>query len=112
MAETLSAVSASTDDSLVTTDCSVVLLHLLSKYVPDVPVFFLDTGYHFPETHAFRQTLATTLGLSIRSLASPVPRIQQRDGVGADSDVRSDAVVVFWASGLGFGRRNRRSIDR
>lgn len=61
---------------------SVVLLHLLSEHAPGMPVYFLDTGYHFPETHAFRQALAARLDLDIRALASPVPRIQQRDAAG------------------------------
>jgi phosphoadenosine phosphosulfate reductase len=61
---------------------SVVLLHLLAEHAPEVPVYFLDTGFHFPETHAFRRQLADRLGLDIRVAVSPVSRIQQRDGAG------------------------------
>jgi len=61
---------------------SVVLLHLIAEHAPDVPVFFLDTGYHFPETLRFRDTLQETLGLDIRILRSPVNRLQQRDSDG------------------------------
>ena len=42
---------------------SGVLLHMLSKADPAVPVFFLETGYHFPETLAYRDTLAQLFGL-------------------------------------------------
>ena len=31
------------------TEC-VALVHLLIEQCPDVPVLFLETGYHFPET--------------------------------------------------------------
>jgi len=35
----------------------VVVLHLLRKRLPDIPVLFLETGYHFPETYEFRDQL-------------------------------------------------------
>jgi phosphoadenosine phosphosulfate reductase len=61
---------------------SVVLLHLVSRYAPEVPVYFLNTGFHFPETLAFRDQLARDLGLTIRAVRSPVPRAQQRSADG------------------------------
>ena len=61
---------------------SVVLLHLLATHAPDVPVFFLDTGYHFPETLRFKRELEDRLGLEVRSLRSEVSRLQQRDAAG------------------------------
>ncbi|MBD3414949.1 MAG: phosphoadenylyl-sulfate reductase [Candidatus Aminicenantes bacterium] len=35
----------------------VVLLDLVRDIQPDLPVFFIDTGYHFPETLEFRDRL-------------------------------------------------------
>src|SRR5271169_2762574 len=35
----------------------MVVLHLLLKRVPQVPVLFLDTGYHFAETYAYRDRM-------------------------------------------------------
>jgi len=61
---------------------SVVLLHILSELAPAVPVYFLDTGYHFPETLAFRETLASRFGLEFRNLRSAFSRIEQRDPKG------------------------------
>ncbi len=61
---------------------SVVLLHLLSRLAPHVPVYFLQTGYHFAETLRFRRELAERFGLEIRDVTSPVPRHQQRDALG------------------------------
>ncbi len=35
----------------------MVVLHLLRQHVPDIPVIFLDTGYHFAETYAYRDRI-------------------------------------------------------
>lgn len=53
---------------------SVVLLHLLARLAPDVPVYFLQTGFHFPETIRFRRALTQQLGLDVRDLRAPVSR--------------------------------------
>jgi phosphoadenosine phosphosulfate reductase len=43
----------------------VVLLHLIRDIAPDAPVLFLDTGYHFPETLAYRDRIARRWGLNL-----------------------------------------------
>ena len=43
---------------------SAVLLHLVSKVKPDMPVMFLDTGMLFGQTLDYRRQLATKLGLT------------------------------------------------
>ena len=35
----------------------MVVLHLLRQHRPDLPVIFLDTGYHFAETYAYRDKI-------------------------------------------------------
>jgi len=47
---------------------SLPLLHLVSKICPNVPVFFLDTGFHFKETIEFRNQLKRELGINIVTL--------------------------------------------
>lgn len=47
---------------------SVPLLHMIAQVAPELPVFFLDTGFHFPETLAFRDRLIQELGLNVRVL--------------------------------------------
>jgi phosphoadenosine phosphosulfate reductase len=42
---------------------SAVLLHLVSKVKPDMPVLFLDTGMLFGQTLDYRRQLAAKLGL-------------------------------------------------
>jgi phosphoadenosine phosphosulfate reductase len=43
---------------------SAVLLHLVSLIDRSLPVYFLETGKHFPETLHYVETLRTHLGLS------------------------------------------------
>jgi phosphoadenosine phosphosulfate reductase len=45
---------------------SLPLLHIVSRVAPQLPVIFLDTGYHFPETLAFRDELVERWGLNLR----------------------------------------------
>jgi phosphoadenosine phosphosulfate reductase len=47
---------------------AVVLLDLLTGERPDIPVLFLDTGYHFAETLAYRDRMVRRLGLNLRNL--------------------------------------------
>ena len=44
---------------------SAVLLHLITRIVPDMPVVLLDTGYLFPETYHFVEQLQRRLKLNI-----------------------------------------------
>jgi phosphoadenosine phosphosulfate reductase len=43
----------------------VIVLHLLRKTLPKVPVLFLETGYHFPETYQFRDQLVRDWELNL-----------------------------------------------
>jgi phosphoadenosine phosphosulfate reductase len=43
----------------------MAVLHLLRKRIPDVPVLFLDTGYHFQQTYEYRDRLATEWSLQL-----------------------------------------------
>lgn len=61
---------------------SLVLLHLLVQYDKSIPVYFLNTGYHFPETLLFRDQIAAMLGIRITDLIPGVSKSQQRDSEG------------------------------
>jgi phosphoadenosine phosphosulfate reductase len=43
----------------------VAVLHLLRKRLRDIPVLFLETGYHFRQTYAFRDQLTRDWGLNL-----------------------------------------------
>lgn len=51
---------------------SLPLLHMIARTAPQLPVFFLDTGFHFPETLAFRDRLMRDLGLNVVVLAPEI----------------------------------------
>lgn len=45
---------------------AVVMLHLLHRHAPAVPVVFIDTGYLFPETYRYAQQVTEMLSLDLR----------------------------------------------
>ena len=62
---------------------SAVLLHLIAAIDPSVPVLFLDTGKHFPETITFREELRAMLGLRDLRILKPDPALlSQKDETG------------------------------
>src|SRR6266480_4856296 len=46
----------------------VVLAHLISRIDRTVPVMFLDTRFHFPETYAFKERFVREYGLNLVEL--------------------------------------------
>jgi phosphoadenosine phosphosulfate reductase len=48
----------------------VVLVHMLKQQRPDIPVLFLETGYHFPETLAYRDRMTKDWKLNLINLAA------------------------------------------
>ena len=44
---------------------SAVMLHLVSRQAPDIPVLLIDTGYLFPETYRFIDRLVERLKLNL-----------------------------------------------
>ena len=46
----------------------LVILHMLRELRPDLPVLFLDTGFHFPETLAFRERISEMWDLKLVDL--------------------------------------------
>jgi len=61
---------------------SAVLLHLASVVAPEVPVLFLDTGFHFDATLQFRRDLARDLGLTVLDLRPDLSVLQQEQRFG------------------------------
>ena len=46
---------------------SAAFLHLLAEHWPELPVVFIDTGYHFPETIEFSRNLTRRLKLNLKT---------------------------------------------
>lgn len=62
---------------------SLVLLHMLSRIDSHIPVVFINTGYHFPETVDFRDQVMDAFGLdNLIDLRSSMPKSMQMDSSG------------------------------
>jgi phosphoadenosine phosphosulfate reductase len=62
---------------------SAVLLHLVAQVDPNIPVLFLDTGKHFPETLAYRDDLIARLGLTnVINLTPDEAELAKKDETG------------------------------
>lgn len=63
---------------------SIVLLHMVSRIDPSLPILFIDTQMLFPETLAYQAEVANTLGLKDIRLIRPNPlEISEEDPTGA-----------------------------
>ncbi len=60
----------------------MAVLHLLRKRIPDVPVLFLDTGYHFPQTYEYRDRLAREWSLNLVNVLPAETVAQQESAFG------------------------------
>ena len=58
---------------------SIPMLDLIGRYIPETPIVFLNTGFHFPETLMFRDQIADLLNLNIVNVESNISKIAQRD---------------------------------
>lgn len=58
---------------------SLPLLHIVSQLDFKIPVYFLDTGFLFPETYMFRDELIETLGLQVITLNPSLNKQMQID---------------------------------
>ena len=60
----------------------MVVLHLLRQRIPDVPVLFLDTGYHFPRTYEYRDRLAKEWSLHLVNVLPSRTVAEQESALG------------------------------
>lgn len=103
---------------------SAVLLHMIAQVDPSLPVLFLDTGKHFAETVAYRDTLVERLGLTNLVMLSPDPQeiaAQDRNGLRWSYDpdgcceirkVRPLAKALLGFDGSITGRKGFQSATR
>jgi phosphoadenosine phosphosulfate reductase len=61
---------------------SLPMLHIIGKVAPETPIYFIQTGFHFPETLSFRDKIAKEFGLNVLNIESQVPKVQQRNSIG------------------------------
>jgi phosphoadenosine phosphosulfate reductase len=63
---------------------SLALLHIVSRVAPSMPVFFVNTGYHFAETLSFQQDIARRFWLNVIELRPEMSHEEQEARYGPD----------------------------
>src|ERR1700740_1351572 len=86
-AEALNAVLGAHPGHTACLTCSfqaedMIVLNLVRQRIPDIPVLFLDTGYHFAETYQYRDKMAAEWRLNVRNLAAKKPVAEQEAEFG------------------------------
>ena len=71
---------------------SAMMLHLVSRIAPGIPVVFLDTGYLFPETYTFAEELTKRFNLNLKVYSPRMSSARQealygRMWEGSDEDL-------------------------
>jgi phosphoadenosine phosphosulfate reductase len=75
-------------------DC-VTLVHLLIQEQPDIPVLFLDTGYHFAETYKYRDEMVAKLGLKLTNMQAAKTVVEQEAEFGKLYEASPDKCCGF-----------------
>ena len=112
---------------------SAVLLHLLVAVAPDVPVYWIDTGYLFPETYQYAADLTQRLKLNLKVVQPELSPARMEALLGRlwESENPDDLVtyhrlrkvepldqaldaaeVSCWASGVRAGQTDNRAAMR
>ncbi len=60
----------------------IAVLHMARQIRPDLPVIFVDTGYHFPETIAYRDRLTAEWDLNLVVVGAATTTDEQEAALG------------------------------
>jgi len=60
----------------------MVVLHMVRRTLPDVPVIFLDTGYHFAEVYEYRDRMARVWSMHLINLLPELTVSEQESRFG------------------------------
>lgn len=60
----------------------MVVLHMVRRILPDVPVIFLDTGYHFSEVYEYRDRMARFWSMNLINLVPELTVHEQETQFG------------------------------
>jgi phosphoadenosine phosphosulfate reductase len=60
----------------------MIVLHLLRREIPEIPVLFLDTGYHFAQTYQYRDRIAKEWQLHLVNVLPQQTVAQQESQFG------------------------------
>ena len=60
----------------------MIVLHMVRRLLPNVPVIFLDTGYHFAEVYEYRDRMAEEWGMNLINLLPELTVAEQESQFG------------------------------
>jgi phosphoadenosine phosphosulfate reductase len=60
----------------------MIVLDLVRKQIPTIPVLFLETGYHFAETYEYRDRIAKEWNLNLLNVATAKSVARQESELG------------------------------
>jgi len=60
----------------------MIVLHMVREIDPRIPVIFLETGYHFPETIEYRDRMASEWNLNLINVGAELTVAQQESQFG------------------------------
>ena len=74
---------------------SAVMLHLLNDVAPGIPVILTDTGYLFPETYQFIESLKEQLNLNLHVYHAPISAAWQEAKYGKLWEQGLDGIAQY-----------------
>lgn len=74
---------------------AAVMLHLVTRVLPDIPVIFIDTGYLHKETYLFVEDLTKRLGLNLKVYQSEISPARMEAIHGQLWDKGKDELVFY-----------------
>ncbi len=74
---------------------AAVMLKLISEHAPDMPVIFVDTGYNFPETYRYIDSLTDILDVNLKYYSSRYTPAQQEARWGKRWEKGSDELLTY-----------------
>jgi phosphoadenosine phosphosulfate reductase len=87
IAQELAAFPASDQAQDIVVTCSfqaedMIVLDIVRQHLPNVPVVFLDTGYHFAEVYEYRDRMARDWSLNLINLLPEITVAEQESQFG------------------------------
>ncbi len=92
------AVETYGDGLVLTTSFGIqaaVMLHLVTRIAPQIPVIFIDTGYLFPETYRFAAELTKKLNLNLKTYAASQTAAHQEALFGKQWELGLDGLKRY-----------------
>lgn len=74
---------------------AALMLHLVNEVAPGIPVVFVDTGYHFPETYHFVDALTDKLNLNLKVYGPKLSAAWQEARYGKRWEQGQEAIAAY-----------------